>query len=183
MMWHFTAMCFSMAPSFPRRGPGFQFKMLSLSVQSSGWEHRRRSGIPLWMENASSLVPRETQDLRPSRRHCGDAGWSRDRTSPKPKISLVWTRRLPRSQKRSPRQDTAKIIAWEGCQTVLDESNCEHGFSKALVRPRVPKILHILEFVYASSALLAHWHHQDDCGREGQPRGAGSSRVALHPSS
>ena len=30
MMCHFTAICFSVAPSFPCRGPGFQFLTLSL---------------------------------------------------------------------------------------------------------------------------------------------------------
>ena len=30
MMCHFTAMCLSIAPHFPRRGPGFQLQTLSL---------------------------------------------------------------------------------------------------------------------------------------------------------
>ena len=59
------------------------------------------------MESVSSLVSRETQDLRPSRRQSGDR--------------LVWTRRLRQSQMRSLRPDTPEINVLGKCQIVLDE--------------------------------------------------------------
>ena len=70
---------------------------------------------------------------------CVDKVAFQDMPSPTLKNRPVGTRRLPRRQRRSPRQDTVKVTAWETCQAVLDEKNCEHGFSEALVRPRVPK--------------------------------------------
>ena len=95
MMCHFAAMCFSTAPSFPRRGPGFQLQ----NALSSDWAHQCRSSILRGMEGVSSLVPRETQDLRPSRRQSGDR--------------LVWTRRLRQSQMGSLRPNTPETnVSW-----------------------------------------------------------------------
>ena len=58
MMCHLPAMCSSMAPGFPRRGPGFQLRMQIESAQVNGLAHCCRTNILAGEKNVFFHGPR-----------------------------------------------------------------------------------------------------------------------------
>ena len=124
-----------MAPSFPRRGPGFQLKMLSLlcSCNRLGTSLLKRySG--LGEECLLSFASRKMALALFQTDQVAFQGRSWIPPSPRQYTHLD-TRHLLRTQKEHRRQDAAKEVGWDIYQTELEEWELLHKAPTVLVCP------------------------------------------------
>ena len=108
MVCHSAAICFSKAP-FPRRGPGFQVQVLSL-LCSVNW---MGTSLLKWYSRNAGVTPFTSTMWRVR----GISGSVFNH----PEKSYHMDGRLPHSQTTLLRQETAKKMAWEECQSASDD--------------------------------------------------------------